>query len=188
MPVVGVEFLIKGSPRAEHVLDEFLSRIENLVGMGPHLHAYLAKWQKEVFETQGAKAGRKWPGYTGSERLYGTIKRMLIGRKYGKRLLRWAPGRERLFPSLVSFDHPEHVWELNKKGKFFEFGTKVPYAANHQFGRGRGPAWAGFPKIKARPFLNLTKKQVADIRRMMARYVGAHDTAANLDAKGFGYN
>jgi len=84
--------------------------------------------------------------------------------------LRWEAGRERLFPSVISPRHPEHVWRV--KDGSFEFGTSVPYAANHQYGRGRGPAWAGFPKIKKRKFLALTRRTAANITVIIRRYMG----------------
>ncbi|MFP4598049.1 MAG: hypothetical protein ACLFVJ_07345 [Persicimonas sp.] len=172
-----VDYIIKGSPRAEDALKRFMAHINGFEKLGPQMHRYLRKVARRTFSTEGREIGESWPWYTGSETLYGIIKHKLVaGTVVGRRgqqavqLLRWKPGQERLFPSVVSARHPEHVWHTDNQS--FTFGTRVPYARNHQEGKGRGPWWAGFPKIKQRRFLGLSRKHVAEIRRMISRFIG----------------
>jgi len=166
MPV-DTKFVVTGSERAADALRDFARDAENLDEVGPKIHRQLISDHWAAFETEGRHIGENWPGYTGQEALYGFIKRKLVGEPG---LLRWEPGQERLFPSVVSPTHPEHVWRV--KGGKFEFGTSVPYAVNHQEGRGRGPAWAGFPKIKQRRFLKLTRRTATKITRIIRTHMG----------------
>lgn len=165
-----VRYAIKGSQRAENSLSRFLSRLENFVEIGPEVHRLFKQQAREAFATEGRTIGYSWRGYTGSEWLYGIIKKRMLGEQNGSRLLRWEPGNERLYPSLVDARHPEHVWRV--EGKTFIFGTSVPYAYKHQLGQGRGPWWALFPSIKARPFLGVSRRTAAELRRVTARHVG----------------
>lgn len=166
MPV-DTRFVTTGGPRAARALREFAKKAENLEAVAPQIHQLLLLDARKTFATNGRHIGERWPGYTGSERVYGFVKQKLVGHR---KLLRWEAGRERLFPSVTSPRHPEHVWRV--KDGSFEFGTSVPYAANHQYGRGRGPAWAGFPKIKKRKFLALTRRTAANITVIIRRYMG----------------
>lgn len=165
--VASPHYRVTGGPRAERAFREFAKNAENLEEIGPAIHRQLISDHRAAFETNGRYIGQRWPGYTGSEKVYGFVKEKLVGHR---KPLRWEAGRERLFPSVVSPRHPEHVWRV-KDGKF-EFGTSVPYAANHQYGRGRGPAWAGFPKIKQRKFLALTRRTAAKITRLIRQHMG----------------
>jgi hypothetical protein len=165
----GIEFTVTGGKRAAKALREFADKADNLEAIAPQVHQQLISDHWAVFETQGRHIGENWPGYTGQEALYGFIKSKMLGINEN-RLLRWEPGRERLFPSVVSPTHPEHVWRV--KDGAFEFGTSVPYAKNHQEGSGRGPAWAGFPKIKQRRFLGLTRRTAAKITRLIRSHMG----------------
>lgn len=167
---VRTRYVIKGSGRAESAISRFMSRIENFQEAGPKIHRVVVSDLKKTFKTEGRNINESWPKYTGQEALYGFIKRKMLGDKIGSRLLRWEPGNERLYPSVVDSRHPEHVWRV--KGKEFQFGTRVPYAYKHQYGKGRGPWWAGFGKVKRRTFLGLSRKAGAEIRRRMARHVG----------------
>lgn len=168
MPVE-TKFVVTGSQRAADALRDFARDAENLHEVGPQIHRQLISDHWAAFETEGRAIGENWPGYTGQEALYGVIKRKILDTD-NNRLLRWEPGQERLFPSVVSPTHPEHVWRV-KDGKF-EFGTSVPYAINHQEGKGRGPWWAGFPKIKQRRFLKLTRRTAAKITRIIRTHMG----------------
>lgn len=167
---VAARYALTNSPRAKGALREFKRKVGSLEPVGPEIHSALIRQTQKVFDTDGGEIGESWPGYTGSERLYGAIKSQLIGYPTNERKLRWSPGRERLFPSLMSSSHKQHVWRAD--GMNFEFGTSVPYAGKHQKGKGRGPFWAGFPKVKARPFLAISDKTAAEIRRILLRHIG----------------
>lgn len=161
---------IRGTKRAQASIERFFVTQETVDEGAQQIFRYMRGRARENFETQGRTAGGQWEGYTGDEKPYGIIKRILIGDQNGSRLLRWTPGSERLFPSVVSQGHPEHIEEV--RGSTIRFGTSVPYAANHQHGIGRGPLWAGRPSIKERRFLTITAADAAEIRRIMAQVVG----------------
>lgn len=117
-----------------------------------------AKSRQQMFLTEGASTGPRWPEYTYMEkRFYLPIKRWLLDINRGKSwratmpkgsLLRWtkmpsspnvAP-HERLYPSLTSPNHPEYIFRSKTasghKGNGVVIGTAVPYAVNHDQGRG----------------------------------------------------
>jgi hypothetical protein len=173
-----MKFVVTGGERAAKAMREFADNAQNLRDIGPKIHSALIKDHVRAFKTNGRAIGEDWPGYTGQELVYGFIKVKLTqgtwnASKFSEPIagpLRWTRGQERLFPSVVSSSHPEHVWRI-KDGKF-EFGTSVPYAANHQEGKGRGPWWAGFPKIKQRRFLKLTRSTAAKITRLIRSHMG----------------
>lgn len=116
-----------------------------------------AKSRVQMFATEGASTGPRWPEYTYMEkRFYLPIKRWLLDINRGKTwratmpkgsLLRWtsmpsnpnAAPHERLYPSLTSPNHPEYIFRQKnsgKKGQGVIIGTAVPYAINHDQGRG----------------------------------------------------
>lgn len=161
---------IRGTKRAQASVERFFVDQETVDEGAVDIFRYLRGRMRENFRTQGQTAGVAWADYTGDEQLYGLVKRIMLGKKYGERKLRWSPGNERLYPSLVSPGHPEHIEKVNEKR--IQFGTSTPYASNHQYGVGRGPEWAGSPSTKQRRFLTITPRDAAEIRRIMARTVG----------------
>ena len=166
----GFKQVLTGSPRAERSLREMKSNLENFREVGPEVHRLIRDQVKKTFETEGANIGYRWPDYTGPESLYGEIKKSILGDKRGSRLLRWSSDRERLFPSWTDESHPEHVWRI--EGSTFIFGSKVPYAAQHEKGEGRGPEWAGQAPIKKRPIAALNRQTVARMSVIFRRHVG----------------
>ena len=168
--VVNVRYMVRGSKRANDSLQKFALDDDAFAEGSQRIFSYLREVSRRNFISQSSGEGGKWPGYTGDERLYGIIKKQLIGEKYGTRLLRWAPGMERLFPSLTENRHPDQIAETN--GRTIIFGTAVPYASNHQYGQGRGPKWAKEPRVKQRRFLSLTPQMIAEIRRIIASVTG----------------
>ena len=168
--MIGMRTAVRGGRRAEDAISAFFVDDEKIARGAELIFAYLRDDTKKNFESQSSGMGDTWPEYTGSEFIYGIIKRKMLGDAQGRRKLRWSPGRERLFPSVTEDNHPEQIAEID--GRMIRFGTRVPYAANHQFGFGQGPAWAGFPRIKQRQFLNLGPRQIANIRRIMAGVTG----------------
>jgi phage gpG-like protein len=166
----GLRAIVSGTGRGAGVIRELRDRAQDLSPIGDPVHRAFLAQTKRVFHQNGAPLGVRWPGYTGTERAYGVIKKAMLGREAGRQLLRWEPGNERLYPSLVSPMHPEHIWRV--EGNDFVYGTSVPYAKKHQEGRGRGPSWAGFPKVKARPMIGVTMRTAAEITRIMRRHMG----------------
>lgn len=158
-------FEIIGSERAMDSLNRFLESAENFQGVAPDVHRFLLKHTKDVFRTEGQAGGVKWPQYAGNDEKYGAFKAGLLKRR--PQLLRWSAGRERLYPSLTDERHPEHVFAVS--GRSMRFGTKVPYAWRHQHGKGIGPFGEMIPK---REFLVLGPRGVAEIRRIISRYMG----------------
>ena len=121
---------------------------------------------KQQFASRGKRGGTPWTGYQ-DEPVYRIIKR-----RYGgglKNMLRWERGHERLYPSLVSWTHPEHVF-VSKRHRV-AMGTKVPYAVSHQLGQGR-TKWDDIPLPK-RPIIALKRKDVMGWVRAIQRHVEA---------------
>lgn len=117
-----------------------------------------AKSRQHMFLTEGASTGPRWPEYTYMEkRFYLPVKRWLLDINRGQSwratmpkgsLLRWtslpsspnvAP-HERLYPSLCMPSHPEYIYRSKmtngKRANGVVIGTAVPYAINHDQGRG----------------------------------------------------
>lgn len=120
------------------------------------LHPVWLRSRVRQFETAGAELGTPWAMYsraTGEHR-YAAAKASIFGRRLTQQdLLRWltGDGQERLYPSITDPNHPEHVAVIGRDSA--SFGTRVPYAGNHNDGIGRGPEWAGDYPIPARPFM-----------------------------------
>lgn len=168
--ISNVRYSVRGSKRANDSLQRFALDDEKFIEGADRIFRYVKLITKRNFESESSGMGGRWPGYTGDERIYGIIKKVLIGRQHGSRLLRWAPGMERLFPSLTDNQHPDQITRVD--GRTIIYGTAVPYAYKHQIGSGLGPKWAGSPRIKQRRFLSLTPQMIAEIRRIIAKTVG----------------
>ena len=133
---------------------------------------------KRHFATQGGRAGAKWDGYD-DEPVYRVIKRLFGGGE--GRMLRWRAGRERLYPSLISPSHPDHIFEAKRHS--VEIGTAVPYARNHQFGIGLQP----FDRqpLKKRPVIALTRSDFRGWVRVIQRHVMRNiEPGARVGARG----
>jgi hypothetical protein len=161
------DFVISGSTRVRGVLQGLMDNAEDWRALGPEVHDFLIRKELELFATEGGSEDAKWPDYSGQEPKYAVYKKELIGETYGKRLLRWTPGHEILFPSLVSSRHPDHVWDVQKAS--FTFGTRVPYAMNHQKGQGEGPL--GEP-IAQRKVVVLSTASIVELKQLILRFVG----------------
>lgn len=124
----------------------------------PFFRSWRVLWldsRKEMFSTSGASIGAPWPMYSKatSEAQYAAIKGKLFGRRMRRQdLLRWLGGRERLYPSLTEEGHTDTLYEETGKTSA-SYGTRVPYAGNHDKGVGVGPAWAGSHRIPKRPLM-----------------------------------
>lgn len=151
---------------------------------GSSAHPYLAGGglsfvdiMRAQYATQGARGGRSWAGYD-DEPVYSRIK-IAFGGGLG-RILRWRPGRERLYPSLVAPSHAEHVYRPDRLG--VTIGTSVPYARRLHFGIGEQP----FDRIPltARAIIALTRSDfrawVRVIQRHVAGTVGVPGARADI--------
>lgn len=96
---------------------------------------------REMYRTQGRSGDSPWQDYSGEPK-YRAYKQAITG---DARLLRWSPGRERLYPSLVANRHPDRVFE--RRGNKYTFGTRVPWADDIERG-GRGPFGEPYPRRK----------------------------------------
>lgn len=119
---------------------------------------YLSR--RRMFHTQGRSNGTPWPQYedTAERVRYQWIK-LEMNDNHRRPPLRWTPGRERLYPSIVTSRHPESVWDPARRS--LTVGTSVPYAWRHDQGAGRAPRWAGGYAIPRRPLLALGQRFVA---------------------------
>jgi phage gpG-like protein len=102
------------------------------------------------FDSQGRRGGGSW-----KRDLPSTVERKL----FGDRDPRIMHDRERLRISLTKRDSPDNVLEVTDNT--IRFGTRVPYAATHQYGRGH---------IPARPIIKFLPRD----RERWARMVGEH--------------
>jgi hypothetical protein len=161
------DFIISGGPRVRGVLQGLLDNVEDWRALGPEVHDFFIAKQIKLFATEGGSEGAKWPDYSGQERKYAGYKRGIVGDAYAKRLLRWTPGREILYPSLTESRHAQHVWDVQQQR--FTFGTRVPYAMNHQKGVGIGPMGE---RIAQRKIAVLSTASVTELKQMILKFVG----------------
>jgi hypothetical protein len=161
------DFIIDGAPRVRTALQGIMDNAEDWRALGPDVHSFFIRKQLALFASEGGSEGAKWPSYSGQERKYAGYKRGIVGDAYAKRLLRWTPGHEVLFPSLVSSRHEMHVWNVQKAQ--FAFGTRVPYAMNHQKGVGIGPTGE---RIAQRKIAVLGTASVTELKQMILKFVG----------------
>lgn len=161
------DFIISGGDRVRTALQGLLDNVEDWRALGPDVHKFFIQKQIALFATEGTSEGIKWPDYSGQEQAYAGYKRGIVGDAYAERLLRWTPGREILYPSLVSSRHKDHIWSV--QAQQFTFGTRVPYAINHQKGQGRGPT--GEP-IAQRKIAVLSTASVTELKQMILKFVG----------------
>ena len=120
--------------------------------------------------SRGARGGGGWPGYDNEPR-YKAIKAEIGGGLH--MMLRWQPGRERLYPALVDPSHPEHIYE--ESTHHVRMGTRVPYAIRHQLGIGV-TKHDGIPTPK-RPLIQPTVWDRNAWFRAIQRHIG-YDKAA----------
>lgn len=122
------------------------------------IHPILLNWMDRKFRGNGAAFGDSpWVDYSREPKFRAFKRRSLSAARGEIPRLRWVAGpasqpiqeHERLARSFTEPHHEEHVWVSTDRG--FEFGSSVPYAANHQFGMGTQP-WDKSP-IPRRPIL-----------------------------------
>jgi len=177
MPVFDIALV--GGPRAARQLESLKDNIEDIGSVSNKVLNTLEDWQKDVFESEGRAAGVRWPQYTGAESVYGDMKEIMIrsagGSPVNPPLLRWAVGKERLYPSLTGEGNPRAGDTIRKEKSGGQdgwvFGTSVPYAAKHQYGQGRAPKEFGGFSIKQRMFINATPDLMADLKEILVEFV-----------------
>ncbi len=130
---------------------------------GPQVQSFTRIMELQ-FKTKGRRGGTPWVGYDNEPR-YRPIKFLLGGGL--DNILRWTPGRERLFPSLTNVSHADHVFKAGRRSVVM--GTSVPYAIRHQKGLGV----TKFDKIRTpkRPIIALTKRDVRGWARAIQRHI-----------------
>lgn len=133
------------------------------------LHGYVLLRNKERFDSQNTSEGKKWEGY-GREKRYERLKSAILG---DLTVLRWKGGKERLYPSLTSAAHPEHVHTVRRDR--VEVGTTVPYArrlltkGQNQFGEPR----------PARDFVSMGRKSRERLVQLLTVYIVRGETHGN---------
>lgn len=161
------DFIIQGAPRVRTALQGLIDNVEDWRALGPQVHDFFVRKQIDLFASEGRSEGAPWPDYSGQEPKYAAYKRGIVGDVYAKRLLRWTPGREVLYPSLTEQRHAQHVW--NVQAQRFEFGTRVPYAMNHQKGVGTGPTGE---RIAQRKIAVLGTASMVELKQIILKFVG----------------
>ena len=150
-------------------------RMRDMTKPMEHALRLMEENERDLFRTEGASVGSPWQQYTASERRYYLpYKRAVLGAE--KPMLRWARGGgeapaagERLYPSLIrrpGVQGREWIARAWKDG--FEYGTRVPYAANHQYGRG---TYKGKYKIQRRVVLKMSDRTMREIVRGMQAHI-----------------
>lgn len=143
----------------------------------PFFRALGHAWRRSrerMYETAGASIGAPWPMYSRatSEHQYAAVKSRLFGRRMSRSdLLRWRDGQERLYPSMTDSSHPEHVSQATRRSGIY--GTRVPYASNHDEGRGNMPDWAGGHPVPRRQLLAIGPYLEREISTLVGRFAAA---------------
>ena len=167
---MGARFAVKGSKRANDALAVYFDNIKSWPQVSDQIFSYFQQKTQETFDNQG-RGSTSWPDYWQQEPKYG-MKKLGIFKEQDQgelfpRLLRWLPGRERLFPSLMNPSHPDAVRRITDDG--VEYGTSVDYGQRHQEGIGTNEQGEPIPQRK---FLIVTATDVAEVRRMISEHVG----------------
>jgi len=161
------DFIIDGAPRVKAALQGLLDNVQDWRALGPEVHEFFIAKQIALFASEGRSENAPWPDYSGQEPKYAAYKRGIVGDAYAKRLLRWTPGREILYPSLTESRHAQHVWSVQEQR--FTFGTRVPYAMNHHKGVGTGPTGE---RIAQRKSAVLSTASVTELKQILLKFVG----------------
>ena len=153
----------KGVEEVLGVLRGFEERTKRWERTAPRLHRFMLRRAEDLFRTQGASEGVKWPGYSGEPKY--TAYKKAHGVPLAR--LRWEGGdKERLYPSMTRAQHPEHVFRRTPKG--ISFGTRVPYARRLHEGGGKNQFDA---RIPARPIAVAGVKTRGKLAEMILMYI-----------------
>ena len=143
-------------------------RTEDLRPAFKEVHKILLGLSKSIFETQGREINAPWPDYTTAERRqYTPYKKAILGSEYP--IMRWRGGNnpDRLYRSLTEASSTDHIWKASKEN--FEFGTRVPYAAGHHTGTGKG--WRDAYTVPKRPLLGSNWRVVGEVLQEIQGYI-----------------
>lgn len=138
------------------------------------------------FESSGDS---KWPDYS-NEPKWDYIKRRALGlyKTAEIPILRWAKvstrkpqSGERLYPSLVDQNHPDHIYRTT--GQSFTFGTSVPYAIRHQ--RGQGMQRFDHIPLPQRKIIDIGRRVSEDWAKILqAHFMSAVGKAGRVAGRG----
>jgi len=159
----------KGAEALQKFLDGMAYRIEHWTDAAPRLHDFLMVRMREKYDSAGSSEGTPWADY-GAEPKYKAFKGAVLG---DLTVLRWKGGDERLYPSLVSTRHPEHVFKVGQNK--VEVGTAVPYAARIERG---GKNMFGEP-APARDIVGLGDRSVLRLVQLLTVYVARGEARGN---------
>jgi len=156
------------------VVERIQGAIDHVADFRPLWRRMRQPWHKsrrEMYDTEGREFGWKSYQQTPERFRYVTVKSRLTGIEPDRlRVLRWKPGREYLYPSLVAARHPLGIWDAGKRA--VTMGTAVPYAANHDAGRGRAPLWAGGYAIPRRRLVSFGRGFKDDLQKEVSKFAG----------------
>lgn len=147
-------------------LDGIKERVNDLRPVWGTVHQSLLNISEKTFSTKGSNIGARWPEYNADEAGYVRYKSKFVPNVRDS-LMRWKPRRERLYPSLTSAKHKEHVWKTTPKS--VEFGTSVPYAK--LIDAGNAPGWKGKYTQPKRKLLGVSKGGFTRIMSIIQLYV-----------------
>jgi len=153
----------KGRKANSRMIAVIKMQLANLKPAMEHALDLMETNEETLFRTEGASAGVPWRQYTAAEQKhYLPIKRSVLGTD--KPMMRWSrsggtspSSGERLYPSLIR-KNQYSIAVATKHG--FEYGTKVPYAANHQKGRGTYKGKYNIPQRKILVMDDKTQKGI----------------------------
>lgn len=162
-------------------LKSMMARASNLSPAMEHSLKLMALNEEKLFLSEGASVGAKWRGYTSAERRwYIPYKRKMLGVELP--MLRWSRsnskavgGKERLYPSMVMKPGSKGREYIAKASKFgFEYGSRVPWAKNHQRGTGN---YKGKYQIPKRTILKMSDETMRwVVKTIQAQIMGGKFT------------
>lgn len=132
------------------------------------VHKLLLAFEKSVFLTLGGVLGAPWPSYNEAERKqYVPYKRAILGDE--NPIMRWRGGNnaDRLYKSLTDASSTDHIWQTDESN--FVFGTKVPYAAGHHEGTGKG--WNDQYTVPKRQLIGGNRDLVRNIIKELQSFI-----------------
>lgn len=142
---MSVRFTITDS--SGEVVDALRATIDGLSDFRPMFDALRPEWyasRRMMFDTLGADSDTPWPRYeeTPEDRRYVYVKAAILGDRGGRTpstdILQWGgPNRLR---RAVQGESSEGTWVSESSAATVT--VDVPYASNHDEGRGTAPEWA----------------------------------------------
>lgn len=150
------------------VLDARKRCLEDMSQFWASVGEYLVKRTIRNFEREESPAGEKWVPWADRDAI---LKRRPKSKNRGK----MKKGPPKILVSTGDLRRSVTSREKDKNAIFYAlkdrliFGSKLPYAATHQFGDSRNGR-----NIPARPYFGVTDKDREEIKRMMRDYFRRH--------------